>query len=177
MTYRGSDRPVRALEGMSLEVEAGEPVAIIGPSGCGKSTLLLLAAGLLAPTGGRVLVAGSPAAGPRRESALILQDHGLLPWKTVEDNASLGLFLRGASKREARRMAHEALERVGLIEFARAYPGELSGGMRQRVGLARAVALDTDLFLMDEPLSSLDALHREDLQDILLGLWQRRAHT
>jgi len=177
MTYKGSDRPVRALEGLSLEVGAGEPVAIIGPSGCGKSTLLLLAAGLLVPTQGRVLVAGAPTRGPRRESALILQDHGLLPWKTVEDNASLGLFLRGARKREARRVAHEALERVGLIEFARAYPGELSGGMRQRVGLARAVALDADLFLMDEPLSSLDALHREDLQDILLGLWQRRAHT
>lgn len=177
VTYRGTDRDVRALQGLTLDVAAGEPIAVIGPSGCGKSTLLLLAAGLLSPNEGRVLISGSPASGPRRESALILQEHGLLPWKTVEDNASLGLRLRGLSKRHARNQAHEALSRVGLAEFARSYPGELSGGMRQRVGLARAVALDADLFLMDEPLSALDALQREDLQNVLLDLWKRRAHT
>lgn len=177
MTYEGSDRSVRALDGLRLEIAAGEPISVIGPSGCGKSTMLLLAAGLLAPTAGRVAVAGGVVGGPRRETALILQEHGLLPWKTVEDNAGLGLLVRGASRGEARTAAREALELVGLSEFARAYPGELSGGMRQRVGLARAVALDADLVLMDEPLSALDALTREDLQDVLLDLWSRRAHA
>jgi NitT/TauT family transport system ATP-binding protein len=176
MTFEGSDRQVRALDDVTLDVAAGEPVALIGPSGCGKSTLLLLAAGLLSPTSGEVSVDGHPIAGVRRETALILQDHGLMPWKTVEDNAALGLRIRGADSREARDRSREALERVGLGEFARSYPGELSGGMRQRVGLARAVALDADLFLMDEPLSALDALQREDLQEVLLALWQRRGH-
>lgn len=177
MVYEGSDRKVRALDGFALELSSGEPVSVIGPSGCGKSTMLLLAAGLLRPSAGQVTVGDVAISGVRRETSLILQDHGLLPWKTVEDNAALGLRIRGMSKRDARNRAGEALARVGLGEFARSYPGELSGGMRQRVGLARAVALDADLLLMDEPLSSLDALTREDLQDVLLELWQRRGHT
>lgn len=177
LTYEGSDRTVRALDGLTLGVDRGEPVSVIGPSGCGKSTMLLLAAGLLQPSAGRVVVDGQPILRPRRSTALILQEHGLLPWKTVEENAALGLSIRGVARREARQRAREALDRVGLAEFARAYPGELSGGMRQRVGLARAVALDADLLLMDEPLSALDALRREDLQDVLLELWQRRGHA
>lgn len=177
LTYGGSDRPVRALEGLTLAVEFGEPVAVIGPSGCGKSTMLLLAAGLLRPDAGSVGVAGRPAEGVRRETSLILQEYGLLPWKSVQDNAALGLRIRGASRAEANRVADEALDRVGLGDFARAYPAELSGGMRQRLGLARAVALDADLLLMDEPLSALDALTREDLQDVLLSLWRRRGHA
>ncbi|HET6352502.1 MAG TPA: ABC transporter ATP-binding protein [Coriobacteriia bacterium] len=177
LTYKGSDRAVRALERLDLSVANREPVAIIGPSGCGKSTTLLLAAGLLAPTSGTVTIDGDAVSGVRLQTALILQEHGLLPWKTVEDNAGLGLVVRGASVRAAREASRSALERVGLAEFARAYPGELSGGMRQRLGLARAVALDADLLLMDEPLSALDALTREDLQDVLLDLWRRRGHT
>ncbi|MDR3687360.1 MAG: ABC transporter ATP-binding protein [Coriobacteriia bacterium] len=177
MTYEGSDRSVRALDALTLSVAEGEPVAVIGPSGCGKSTLLLIAAGLLTPTEGAVRVGGSAVDGPRRETALILQDFGLLPWKTVEANAALGLTVRGVARTEARKRAADALERVGIAEFARAYPGELSGGMRQRLALARAVALDADLLLMDEPLSALDALKREDLQDVLLELWQRRGHA
>jgi ABC-type nitrate/sulfonate/bicarbonate transport system ATPase subunit len=177
VTYEGSDRTVRALDALSLSVAEGEPVAVIGPSGCGKSTLLLVAAGLLAPTQGSVRVGGSAVDAPRRETALILQDFGLLPWKTVLANAALGLTVRGVSRREARARAAEALERVGIAEFGRAYPAELSGGMRQRLALARAVALDADLLLMDEPLSALDALKREDLQDVLLELWQRRGHS
>ena len=177
MTYEGSDRSVRALDVLVLSVAEGEPVAVIGPSGCGKSTLLLIAAGLLTPTEGAVRVGGSAVDGPRRETALILQDFGLLPWKTVEANAALGLTVRGVARPEARKRAADALERVGLAEFARAYPGELSGGMRQRLALARAVALDADLLLMDEPLSALDALKREDLQYVLLQLWQRRGHA
>lgn len=177
LDYVGQDRTVRALEGFSLSVGRGEPVAVIGPSGCGKSSMLLLAAGLLVATGGEVRIDGLPFTDPRRATSLILQEHGLLPWKTAEDNAALGLRIRGTDRREARERAREALERVGLGEFSRAYPGELSGGMRQRVGLARAVALDADLLLMDEPLSGLDALRREDLQDVLLDLWRRRSHA
>jgi NitT/TauT family transport system ATP-binding protein len=177
VVYEGSDRSVRALEGFELAVSAAEPVAVIGPSGCGKSTMLLLAAGLLAPTAGEVRIGGALVAAPRRETALILQEHGLLPWKSGEDNAGLGLAIRGLSRKQAREQAREALDRVGLADFARSYPGELSGGMRQRVGLARAVALDADLLLMDEPLSALDALTREDLQDVLLELWRRRSHA
>ncbi len=177
MTYEGSDRSVRALEALALSIAGGEPVAVIGPSGCGKSTLLLLAAGLLSPTSGAVRVGGAAVDGPRRGTALILQDFGLLPWKTVEANAALGLKIRGVGAAELRERATSALEGVGLAEFARAYPAELSGGMRQRLALARAVALDADLVLMDEPLSALDALKREELQDVLLGLWKRRGHT
>jgi ABC-type nitrate/sulfonate/bicarbonate transport system ATPase subunit len=175
--YEGSDRQVRALDHISLAIVEGEPIAIIGPSGCGKSTMLLLAAGLLAPTSGRVLVDGAEAGGPRLQTALILQDLGLLPWKTVADNASLGLRVRHVDRAEERSRAGAALERVGLADFAAAYPGELSGGMRQRLALARALALDADLLLMDEPLSALDALTREDLQDVLLELWRSRKHT
>lgn len=177
LTYSGRGRHVRALDGLTLEVAQGEPVSVIGPSGCGKSSLLLLAAGLFVPTAGTVRIDGQPVAGPRTASSLILQDYGLLPWKTAEDNAALGLLIRGADSRAARERAREALQRVGLGESAHAYPGELSGGMRQRVALARAVALDADLLLMDEPLSALDALRREDLQDVLLGLWRDRGHA
>ena len=202
LTYEGSDRQVRALDNLNLEVADGESVAIIGPSGCGKSTLLLLAAGLLTEDGlrgsaiagsgvaagvaatgaaatdaGTIAIGGTPVTGPRRETALILQDFGLLPWKTVAQNAGLGLQIRGLGRREVRERAADALTRVGLGEFANAYPSELSGGMRQRLALARAVALDADLLLMDEPLSALDALKREELQGVLLELWQRRGHT
>ncbi|NTU70400.1 MAG: ATP-binding cassette domain-containing protein [Coriobacteriia bacterium] len=177
LTYEGSDRSVRALDALSLVVGDREPVAVIGPSGCGKSTLLLLAAGLLSPSAGAVRVGGAALVGPRRETALILQDFGLLPWKTVSANAGLGLQVRGVARVERERRSEEALERVGLADFSRAYPSELSGGMRQRLGLARAIALDADVLLMDEPLSALDALKREDLQDVLLELWRRRGHT
>lgn len=177
VTYRSADREVRALDSLTLDVAAGEPISLIGPSGCGKSTLLLLTAGLLAADSGTVMLGGEPVTGPRRETALMLQDAGLLPWKTAGDNAALGLLLRGETRRAARERAHQALERLGLAEFAHAYPGELSGGMRQRVGLARAIALDADLLLMDEPLSALDALNREDLQNVLLDLWRRRGHA
>ena len=111
MVYEGSDRSVRALDSLTLDVAEGEPIAVIGPSGCGKSTLLLLAAGLLSPTEGAVRVGGSAVAGPRRETALILQDFGLLPWKTVEANAGLGLTVRGVARAEVRTRVAEALER------------------------------------------------------------------
>lgn len=177
VTFAGSGGTVAALDRLNITVGDGEPVAIIGPSGCGKTTLLMLATGLLRPQAGLVLVHGKPLTAVRRETALILQDHGLLPWKTVIENAALGLRIRGIGRREARRIAGSALERVGLAEFAAAFPTELSGGMRQRVALARAIALDADLLLMDEPLSALDALTREDMQGVLLDLWRDRGHA
>ncbi len=177
LTYAGVGRDTVALDCLDLRVGDGEPVAVIGPSGCGKSTLLLLAAGMLRADGGRLLVAGEPVTGPRLATALILQDFGLLPWKTVFHNAALGLEVRRIPRTERRERVMASLDRLGLAEFADAYPGELSGGMRQRLALARALALDADLLLMDEPLSALDALTREDLQDLLLELWRQRAHT
>ncbi len=177
VTYEGVDREVRALSGLRLTLAEGEPVAVIGPSGCGKSTLLLAVAGLIAATSGDVTVAGETVTGPRLRTALILQDFGLLPWKTALHNAALGLEIRRVPRTEARGRALDALGRVGLADFAGSYPAELSGGMRQRLALARALALDADLLLMDEPLSALDALTREDLQGLLLELWRTRAHT
>lgn len=176
-TYEGVGRSVEALADLTLSVADGEPISVIGPSGCGKSTMLLLASGLLAPTRGRVEVGGAIPEGPRQRTALILQDFGLFPWKTVLHNAALGLEIRRLDTQEVRERALASLEQVGLADFADAYPGELSGGMRQRLGVARALALDADLLLMDEPLSALDALTREDLQDLLLELWRERGHT
>ncbi len=177
VTYEGVGRDVPALSGLSLDVSDGEPIAIIGPSGCGKSTLLLALAGLLPADAGEVRIGGEVLTRPRRRTALILQDFGLLPWKTVVHNAALGLEVRGVDAKTRAAVVTEALERLGLAEFADSYPGELSGGMRQRLALARALALDADLLLMDEPLSALDALTREDLQNLLLGIWRQRGHT
>ena len=155
---------LKALDHLSLSIETGEAVCIIGPSGCGKSTALRLASGLARPTEGEVLAHGERIAGPRGDCALILQDYGLLPWMSVYKNAELGLSVRGVEKEERRRRTIEALERVGLAGFEKAWPSELSGGMQQRLALARAVAMQADLLLMDEPLSALDALLREDMQ-------------
>ena len=160
-----------ALEGLSLDVPAGESLAIIGPSGCGKSTLLRLAAGLIAPTAGTVRADGIEIASPRQEITLILQDYGLLPWKNVFRNAELGLRIRGVPRVERETRTQAALEQVGLAGFEQAFPSELSGGMQQRLALARAIALDAQVLLMDEPLSALDAFLREELQEQLLELW------
>jgi len=177
VVYRGLSGPVAALGGLDLELADGEPVAVIGPSGCGKSTLLLALAGLVKLTAGNISVGGKAVDEPRLRSALILQDFGLLPWKTVARNVALGLEIRGVARTDQERHVQQALERVGLASFASAFPGELSGGMRQRVAVARALALEADLLLMDEPLSALDALTREDLQGLLLEIWRQRRHT
>lgn len=177
LDYVRAGSRVTALHDLDLTVSAGESVALIGPSGCGKSSLLRMACGLLQPTTGSVELDGAPLLAPRRDTALILQDFGLLPWATVLANAELGLKVRGVGREERRQRAIEALELVGLQDFARAYPSELSGGMQQRLALARALALDVRLLLMDEPLSALDALLREHIQDLLLELWQREGYA
>lgn len=177
LTYGRGDESVEALRDVTLDVASGESVALIGPSGCGKSTTLHLLAGLLAPTEGSVLVDGVTIDAPLRTTAFIQQDLGLFPWKTVLQNAALGLVVRKVPKQEANERARNALAQVGLAEFERSYPKELSGGMRQRLALARALAMEANLLLMDEPLSAIDALLRESLQDDLLQLWRQRGHT
>ena len=152
-------------------------MAILGPSGCGKSTSLLIAAGLRVPTQGAAFVDGVRVAGPRLNTALILQDFGLLPWKTVAENAGLGLRIRKTPKRERAERVARALEQVGLADFADAFPAELSGGMRQRLAMARALTCDADLLLMDEPLSALDALLREEMQDMLKRCWCEQGYA
>ncbi len=177
LTYGQGDDLIAAVRDLTFDVRAGESVALIGPSGCGKSTTLHMVAGLLKPTEGVVTVGGELVDKPRRETAFIPQDLGLFPWKTVLQNAALGLTIRRVPKLEANERALAALQQVGLAGFERAYPRELSGGMRQRLALARALAMDARVLLMDEPLSAIDALLRESLQDTLLDLWHERGHT
>ena len=177
VTYEGARGTTCALERFNMDVEEGQAIAVLGPSGCGKSTSLLAACGLLVPGQGQVLIDGHPIAKPRLETALILQDFGLLPWKTVEQNAGLAAQIRKLPAAERRRRVDAALESVGLSEFAKAYPAELSGGMCQRLAMARALSCDIDLLLMDEPLSALDALLREEMQDLLKRCWSEKRYA
>jgi NitT/TauT family transport system ATP-binding protein len=175
--YTNNNARVLALSNVSFTLDRGQTCAIIGPSGCGKSTLLYILAGLLRHTAGEVAINGEPVRPKRKETALILQDYGLLPWKTALENTSLGLEIRGYAKKEALQSAREAMTDLGLWEFRHHYPAQLSGGQRQRVAIARSLTLGPDLFLMDEPFSSLDALTRESLQNMLLDFWKKKKST
>lgn len=177
LVYRKDGREVKAIDGLSFVVSSGESVAIIGPSGCGKSSLLKMACALVRPTSGDVTFDDAPLVEPRSNVALIPQDFGLLPWKSVRSNVELGLKIRHIARDERRQKADAALASLDLQDFSRSYPSELSGGMKQRVALARALALDVDLLLMDEPLSALDSLLRERIQGMLLGLWRARRYA
>lgn len=177
LEYPAATGPVEAVGGISLEIAAGESVVFIGPSGCGKTTLIYLMAGLLVPTAGVIEVGGGRVTGPDPRMALILQDYGLLPWKTVWQNAALGLAIRGTGRREQRKAVLPLLAELGLAGLEERYPAQLSGGQKQRVALARALALRPVYLLMDEPLSALDALTREHLQDLLLQVWLQRQVT
>lgn len=178
---------VPVLEAFTWEAAPGEAWAVLGPSGCGKTTLLYLLAGLRTPTAGRVLIAGQPLARPRPRTGLILQDHGLLPWATLRENAALGLRVRQFygpdgkhAPAEAGRAAPDVeawLLRLGLAEVAGRYPGQASGGQRQRAAIARTLVLRPDLLLMDEPFAALDAPTREGLQDLTLELCREQALT
>ncbi|AEA46609.1 ABC transporter ATP-binding protein [Archaeoglobus veneficus] len=167
----------RAIEGVSFSVEEGESCAIIGPSGCGKTTLLFIFSGLLRPTEGIALIEGKEVVAPPKNAALILQNYGLFPWKTVIENAALGLEIRGVKARDARKAVKPILRELGLEGFENHYPKQLSGGMQQRVAFARALAIKPRIMLMDEPFSSLDALSREKLQNFLLELWMKERMT
>jgi NitT/TauT family transport system ATP-binding protein len=171
ITHRFGD--LTALDDVSLHAHEGEIVAIIGPSGCGKSTLLGIAGGILQPTSGEVVLRGVPAADTLNEITFIFQDFSLLPWQSVRDNVAFVLKHHRLGAAEMERRIANALERTGLSDFAAALPKQLSGGMRQRVGIARALAVRPAVFLMDEPLSALDAQTRELLLDDILALWER----
>ncbi|HVZ08008.1 ABC transporter ATP-binding protein [Rhodopila sp.] len=164
------------LNHVSLRVEPGEMVALLGHSGCGKSTLLRLVAGLERPTLGALLVDGKPIDGPDPSRVIMFQDPTLYPWRTVKANVSLGLEARGLLRSQAHRV-DKALELVGLGAFAQAYPHQLSGGMAQRVSLARALVNDPTLLLLDEPLGKLDSMTRISMQQELVALWQRTGFT
>ena len=160
-----------ALEGVDLRVGAGEIVAVIGPSGCGKSTLLGIIGGLLQPSEGRVFVEGALPPDSLNPFTFVFQDFALLPWRTVAGNVALALEHHSMSPSERRERVDAALRRIGLGEFRDAYPRQLSGGMRQRVGIARALVVRPAMLLMDEPLSALDAQSRELLMEEFLALW------
>lgn len=163
----------RALEKVNLHVNRGEFVSIIGPSGCGKTTMLKMVGGILGWDEGAIEVLGQTVNGPGPERATVFQSFALLPWMTVLDNAAFGLKMRGQGRAERNRKALELLDVVGLADFANAYPRELSGGMQQRVGLARALAVAPQVLLMDEPFSAIDAQTRLILQTELLDVWSK----
>ena len=159
------------LEGVNLTLHEGEMVALLGRSGSGKSTLLRIVSGLLRPTGGDVMWQGQPLLGPADGVAMVFQSFALFPWLTVQENVELGLEARGVARAEREKRAEAAIDLIGLGGFESAYPKELSGGMRQRVGLARALVVHPDLLLMDEPFSALDVLTAETLRTDLIDLW------
>lgn len=174
--FKGSP-PVVAVDGVDLDVFEGEFLCIVGPSGCGKTTLLKILAGLERPTEGEALVRGRPIKGPGPDRVMVFQDHVLFPWRTVLGNVLFGLELKGVPRREAVEEAMKYIELVGLEGFESAYPHELSAGMRQRAALARALACDPDVLLMDEPLSALDAQTRNYMQEELLRIWMETKKT
>jgi NitT/TauT family transport system ATP-binding protein len=167
----------RALEGVTFEVPTGELTSLIGPSGCGKTTTLKIVAGLIPATSGEVIVNGRPVTGPGPERAFVFQDFALLPWATVLRNVAFGLELRGVPKAEREATAREYIAKANLAGFEHHYPHQLSGGMRQRVGLARALAVDADILLMDEPFASVDEQIRRAFQEDLLRLLSEERKT
>ncbi|MBD1548927.1 ABC transporter ATP-binding protein [Roseibium aggregatum] len=168
---------VEALRNLSLEFPRGQLTSLLGPSGCGKTTLLKIIAGLLEPTSGEIEVNGKPVKGPGPDRAFVFQDFALMPWASVIRNVAFGLELRGVAKSEREAIAEKYIREVGLSGFEKAYPHELSGGMRQRVGLARALSVDADVLLMDEPFSAVDEQTRRKFQEDLLRLVENESKT
>jgi NitT/TauT family transport system ATP-binding protein len=171
-----SDR-FTALEDITLDVRTGEFLALVGPSGCGKSTLLDLLGGLTAPTSGRILLDGRPIEGPARDRGIVFQQYALFPWRTAAQNVEFGLDIAGLKGKQRREITRHYLDLVGLTAFADRYPHELSGGMKQRVAIARSLAYDPEVLLMDEPFAALDAQTRETLQGELLRIWRATGKT
>jgi NitT/TauT family transport system ATP-binding protein len=170
-------RRLTALDGVNLAVNAGEFVSIVGPSGCGKTTFLFIVDGLIAATAGRILVDGHVTTRPGRDRAVVFQDASLLPWRTVLANVCYGLECLATGRSEARERSAHFIAMVGLAGFENHYPHELSGGMQQRVNLARALVVDPQILLMDEPFASLDAQTRELMQEELLQIWLQARKT
>jgi NitT/TauT family transport system ATP-binding protein len=170
---QGRVKPV--LESVDLTIDDGQFVCIVGPSGCGKSTLLRIMMGLAPPTSGTVLYEGVPVTGVNLHSAMVFQSFALLPWLTVQSNVELGLKARELTDEVSRQRANFYLDKVGLDGYEEAYPSELSGGMKQRAGLARALAVEPDILFMDEPFAGLDALTSAHLREEVITLWADRA--
>ncbi|MFL6797892.1 MAG: ABC transporter ATP-binding protein [Xanthobacteraceae bacterium] len=172
-----SGRPVLALEDISLSIGEREFVALLGPSGCGKSTLLYLIGGFLPTETGRILVEGAPVLGPGPDRGIVFQHFALFPWKTVRANILYGLERMRLERKEREQRAQSFIDLVGLTGFEDSYPSQLSGGMKQRTAIARTLAFDPKILLMDEPFGALDAQTRSLMQEELLGIWQRTPKT
>lgn len=172
-----SKKTFTALEDFTLDVQEGEFLTVVGPSGCGKSTLLDLLAGLTTATGGSISIDGKTITGPGSDRGVVFQQYSLLPWRTALSNIEFGLEAKRTPKKERKEIAQRYLELVGLQGFGNRYPHELSGGMRQRVAIARSLAFDPEILLMDEPFAALDAQTRESLQDELLRIWKATGKT
>ncbi|QGQ95934.1 ABC transporter ATP-binding protein [Paenibacillus psychroresistens] len=170
-------QPLSALQDINLDVKQGEFMVIVGPSGCGKSTLLDLLAGLTKPNSGQILLDGKPITGPNLDRGIVFQQYALFPWKTTLSNVEFGLEAKGVGRKERRKIALEFIQLVGLSGFENRYPHELSGGMKQRVAIARSLAYDPEVLLMDEPFAALDAQTRETLQSELLRIWEATKKT
>jgi ABC-type nitrate/sulfonate/bicarbonate transport system ATPase subunit len=177
MEFRGRSGAVRALDPVSFEVPEGQFACIVGPSGCGKSTLLMVAAGLVRPTSGEVLVDGRPVLDPSADRGMVFQSYSLYPWLSVRRNIEFGLELKRTPRAERRRVSSELISLMKLDGFADAYPRALSGGMKQRVAIARALANDPRVLLMDEPFGALDAQTRQIMQELLTDIWERYGKT
>ncbi|WP_328404486.1 ABC transporter ATP-binding protein [Nocardia sp. NBC_00403] len=174
---RGSHEKFTAIEDISLDLREGEFLVLVGPSGSGKSTLLDLLGGLSKPTSGEILLDGKPIDGPGLDRGIVFQQYALFPWRTARANIEFGLEAKGLRRSARRERAEEYLELVGLGGFGDRFPHELSGGMKQRVAIARSLAFDPEVLLMDEPFAALDAQTRESLQDELLRIWQATGKT
>ncbi len=172
ISKRYGDKTV--LSDICFDLPKGETLALIGPSGCGKSTLLYILAGLALPSGGTVHINGDPIENPSSATSFILQDFGLLPWKTVRKNIELGMKLRGEKPAARRKKAIDLLQELDILQHADSFPATLSGGEKQRVAIARALAPQPEILLMDEPFSALDTLTRERLQNMLIKIWQKK---
>jgi|YelNatPaOPRAMG01_1025707.scaffolds.fasta_scaffold10528_6 NitT/TauT family transport system ATP-binding protein len=175
--YPAKGNPVCALDDVSFEIDDGEFVSVVGPSGCGKSTLLYIIAGFIPPTRGDVLIDGSPVKGPGPDRGIVFQEYALFPWRTVLENIKYGLEEKRLPKREIDAIARRYIQFMGLEGFEHKYPRELSGGMKQRVALARTLAYEPAVLLMDEPFGALDAQTREIIQDELLRIWRETRKT
>lgn len=175
--HQNDGQETSALDSVNLKIAEGEFICLLGPSGCGKSTLLNIVAGFDRPSQGSIHVKGQEVTQPSVERIAIFQNYGLLPWRSVLRNVTLGLEATGMNAKASRLLAEEYIELVGLTEYKKHHPGQLSGGMQQRVALARALAVDPEILLMDEPLGALDAMTRMSMQDEIERIWQKKKKT
>jgi NitT/TauT family transport system ATP-binding protein len=175
--FDSDGKNIRAIEDLNLDIKEGEFISFVGPSGCGKTTILRMIAGLEIPTEGSIYENGKKVEGPGPDRGMVFQEFALFPWRTVIKNIEFGLEIKGISKEKRRKIALQYIDLVNLEGFENAHPNELSGGMKQRVGIARALANEPDVLLMDEPFGSLDAQTRNIMQDELLDIWEKTNKT